>query len=139
MLKLVAIVVLSFLPLIAAAQGIITRPVYHSRVISGGLDTPWEICWGPDNWIWYTERFGRISRINPETGERRIMLDGIGDLIETSESGLLGMAIDPRFPDSAYVYAAYSRKFSSWQDNLGIVRWLYRNDSLVERKLFPPY
>ena len=31
----------------------------HSVVT--GLDTPWEILWGPDNYIWLTERRGNVS------------------------------------------------------------------------------
>ena len=46
-----------------------------TSVIAKNLDTPWEIYWGPDNWIWVSERPGIISRINPQTGERKILLD----------------------------------------------------------------
>src|SRR5688572_12897028 len=38
-------------------------------VIASGLNHPWEILWGPDNHIWMTERGGRVSRLNPATGE----------------------------------------------------------------------
>ena len=33
-----------------------------------GLDTPWDLVWGPDDYIWVTKRPGLISRIDPETG-----------------------------------------------------------------------
>src|SRR5690606_20885222 len=29
------------------------------------LDVPWEITWGPDNWIWFTEQSGSVSKVNP--------------------------------------------------------------------------
>src|SRR5260221_11416597 len=38
-------------------------------VLVSGLNFPWEILWGPDNFIWMTERGGKISRVNPGTGE----------------------------------------------------------------------
>jgi glucose/arabinose dehydrogenase len=41
---------------------------FEFRDAATGLDTPWEITWGPDGWIWMTERYGRISRVNPESG-----------------------------------------------------------------------
>jgi glucose/arabinose dehydrogenase len=27
------------------------------------LDTPWDLVWGPDDWIWFTERRGTVSRV----------------------------------------------------------------------------
>src|SRR5690606_38968192 len=39
--------------------------------IAEHLDVPWEIVWGPDNWIWFTEQSGAVSKINPETGEQK--------------------------------------------------------------------
>lgn len=43
-------------------------------VIATNLDAPWEIAWRPDNWIWYTEKGGSISKLNPLTGERKLLL-----------------------------------------------------------------
>ena len=53
-----------------------------------GLDTPWEILCGPDDHIWFTERPGRVSRLNPENGEKEILLT-IPEVYEVSESGYL--------------------------------------------------
>ena len=41
----------------------------HTRVLNDNLNYPWEIIWGSDNFIWFTEREGRVKRMNPETGE----------------------------------------------------------------------
>lgn len=72
-----------------------------------GLDTPWEILWGPDNYIWFTERQGTVSRLNPENGQRNVILT-IGDVFENGEGGLLGMALHPDFPDEPFVYLVYN-------------------------------
>jgi len=95
--------VLSFVLLASAtsAQTVRTRDVLK------GLDTPWEILWGPDGMIWMTERGGRVSRVNPDNGEQQVLLT-LTDVHEQSESGLLGMALHPDFPDSAYVYIVYN-------------------------------
>src|SRR5690606_34484731 len=42
--------------------------VIKDSVIVQGLNFPWEITWGADNFIWMTERGGKISRVNPTTG-----------------------------------------------------------------------
>ncbi len=34
------------------------------------LDVPWEILWGPDNFIWMTERGVTLCRLNPDTGHK---------------------------------------------------------------------
>ncbi|MCC3157836.1 PQQ-dependent sugar dehydrogenase [Hymenobacter sp. 15J16-1T3B] len=62
--------------------------------LTTGLNTPWELLWGPDNFLWMTERGGRISRINPATGQVLPLLT-LSDVTQTGESGLLGMAILP--------------------------------------------
>jgi glucose/arabinose dehydrogenase len=40
-----------------------------AKVLVSNLSNPWEILWGPDDFIWITEKKGRISRVNPATGE----------------------------------------------------------------------
>ena len=45
------------------------------RVVISNLDVPWEIIYGEDGWIWTSEREGIISRINPVTGEKKVILN----------------------------------------------------------------
>jgi glucose/arabinose dehydrogenase len=75
--------------------------------LTNNLDTPWELLWGPDNFLWMTERGGRISRINPTTGQVLPLLT-VADVTETGESGLLGMALHPDFITSPFVYIVYN-------------------------------
>jgi glucose/arabinose dehydrogenase len=76
------------------------------ETLVAGLDTPWDLTWGPDDHIWVTERPGIISRVNPANGE--IAEVGRIDVVEVSESGLMGMAFHPDFPDEPYIYVAHS-------------------------------
>lgn len=71
------------------------------------LDTPWEILWGPDDWIWLTERGCNVKRINPETGEVSNLLN-IGDCHEEEESGLLGMVLHPIFEVTPHLFLVYT-------------------------------
>lgn len=77
-----------------------------SNVITG-LDVPWEILWGPDDHIWLTERDGLISRLNPETGIKTVLLD-IAAVYQEQESGLLGLALHPDFTNNPYIYTVYT-------------------------------
>lgn len=103
------------------------------RTVATGLDTPWEILWGPDGWLWVTERAGRISRIHPETGEQRLIVT-LGDVYEQGESGLLGMALHPNFADSPHVFVAYTyRDGSAILER--IVRLTYDGSSLGDMRI----
>jgi glucose/arabinose dehydrogenase len=79
----------------------------QTKTIAANLDTPWEILWGPDNFIWFTERSGKISRVNPGTGEVSEVIQ-IADAREVGEGGLLGMVLDPDFSTNNYFYIAYN-------------------------------
>ncbi|MEZ4883651.1 MAG: PQQ-dependent sugar dehydrogenase [Chitinophagales bacterium] len=77
------------------------------RTIAQDLVVPWEILWGPDNWVWMTERRGNVKRVNPETGEVKQLLN-IEDCYEQSESGLLGMVLHPNFETTPHVFLVYT-------------------------------
>ena len=98
------------LALCASAQGSHTldSTTLTSRVVADSLDIPWEILWGPDDHIWMTERYGRVSRINPTTGDQDVILDLSSDVYQNSESGMMGMVLHPNFKDNPHVFIAYT-------------------------------
>ena len=82
--------------------------VLVTRTVAEGLDTPWELVWGPDDHLWITERAGQISRIEPESGLRSELLD-ISDMVhEFAGSGMLGMTLHPDFETDPYLYVVYT-------------------------------
>lgn len=104
------------------AQTILTKKVITN------LDTPWEILWGPDNFIWMTERAGKVSRVNPDNGNQEVLIT-IDAVAEQGESGLLGMALHPDFSNAPYVYLAYTYLDGSTLKEK-IVRYEYKNSKL---------
>ena len=72
------------------------------ETLASGLDTPWDLAWGPDAAIWFTERAGRVSRVDPETGAITLVAEIA--VHERGESGLMGMAFHPDFEQEPYVY-----------------------------------
>lgn len=98
-------------------------------VLVNGLNYPWEILWGPDNFIWMTERDGRISRVNPTTGSVKPVYT-INEVESNGEGGLLGMALHPNFSTTPQVFVAYD------YDHAGdyrekIVRFTYNGATLI--------
>jgi glucose/arabinose dehydrogenase len=100
--------------------------------LASGLDIPWEILWGPDDYIWMTERRGRVSRVNPENGQVTVILNHQSAVWQNSESGMLGMALHPDFENSPYVYIAYTYGTSSSNAKEKIVRFEYNGTNLVQ-------
>ena len=104
--------------------------VLTSRTIVDSIDIPWEIIWGPDDQIWMTERYGRVSRVNPITGVQTVILDISSTVYDQSEAGLLGMVLHPDFSNQPYVYMVYTYQ-SSGNVRERIVRYNYNGTSLV--------
>jgi glucose/arabinose dehydrogenase len=75
-------------------------------VVATGLDTVWELAWGPDGFIWMTERGGRVSRVNPQTGAVSVV--GQIAVSEIGEGGLMGLALHPDFAMQPWVYLAHT-------------------------------
>ncbi len=97
-----------------------------SKVVVAGLINPWEIVYGPDNFIWFTEKGGKISRLNPETGQI-IPLLTISEVRTNGEGGLLGMVLHPDFTANPFLYVAYDYGTNY---KAKIVRYTYANGTL---------
>ena len=96
-------------PRIVTAQG---PEAFVSRVVTSGLAGPWEVTWGPDGFLWITERVGKqITRVNPADGSHTVAVT-IEEVYQTlAQDGLLGMALHPdllKGKGTDYVYVAYT-------------------------------
>src|SRR6266850_6773872 len=85
---------------------------FAMRVVTTGLAGPWEVTWGPDGFLWITERVGkRITRVNPTDGSQTVAVT-IDEVYQTlAQDGLLGMALHPdllKGKGTDYVYVAYT-------------------------------
>ncbi len=84
------------------------------------LENPWEVIWGPDNYLWISEKGGSVVRVDPDSGEKAIVYTASdyfsGDKSEKGPCGLsigrgtFGLALHPDFShsDSSFVYLLYS-------------------------------
>ena len=85
---------------------------FRKSVLISGLAGPWEVTWGPDSWLWVTERTGkRITRVNPTNGEKKVAITIDEVSAPGGQDGLLGMALDPGLLKGSghdFVYVFYS-------------------------------
>ena len=83
---------------------------FTSRVVAGGFEDPWEVAWGPDGFLWITERVGkRVMRVDPASGSRKVAVT-IDEVHQTlAQDGLLGLVVHPQLlRGSNHVYVMYT-------------------------------
>lgn len=107
--------------LILHARSLYAQTFVRSE-LSTALTTPWEITYGPDNYLWITESGGRVSRVDPSDGTKTVVFTADdyfgGDPLENSAlcptlgigAGTLGLTLHPHFMDPAtsFIYFVYS-------------------------------
>ena len=93
-------------------KGQAQTPAFSMRPIGPNLflDKPWALLYGPDGYLWVTERaLGKVVRVDPATGQRDELLQLTDHSSTASQDGLLGMALHPDFAgDSPFVYLSYT-------------------------------
>ena len=104
---------------------------FNFRDVVTGLDTPWEILWGPDGDIWLTERYGRISKVNPQTGKLTELIT-ISQVYEDGERGLMGMVLHPDFQNNPYVYTVFNYKTDKNETFIKLIRLTYDGEKLKD-------
>src|SRR4026209_1671500 len=106
----IAVIAATGLRLRGATQGRPASP-FAKRVVTTGLADPFQVIWGPDDYLWVTERTaGRVTRVLPSDGSATPVIT-IDDLLAEDPGGLLGMALDPgllKGTGNDYVYVAYT-------------------------------
>jgi len=101
-----------------------------TTTVLSGIDTPWELLYGPDGYLWFTERSGKVSRFSPLTGESTIILT-IQDVLEYGEAGLLGMALHPEFDAYPWVYLVYNYSSGEFIKER-LVRYVWNGSALTD-------
>lgn len=134
--KAISIALLLLSSIIAATAQTFTldSTVLTADTVITGLNVPWELKWGTDNHLWMTERDGKVSRVSPQTGTKEVLLDMTtangGIVHQVGEAGMLGFDFHPNFPDSNYLYIAYTHR-SNGVTYERLSRFSYNGDSLI--------
>lgn len=110
----------------ATASASVTPAV---EAIATKLDTPWAIDFAPDGRIFFTERSGQVRVI--KDGKLQSESWAKIAVVETGESGLMGLALDPNFTQNHYVYLAYTYRNDGGRLINRLVR--YRDDPETDK------
>jgi aldose sugar dehydrogenase len=111
---------------------LLAQDTIYTRTVAFELDHVWEIVYGQDGNLWVTERRGIISKIDPTSGFKKTVLR-LTEVHQFGESGLLGLTLHPDFPNTPYLYTAYTYLDANQSFFQRIVRYSYRADSLFDQ------
>ncbi|HSI90257.1 MAG TPA: PQQ-dependent sugar dehydrogenase, partial [Adhaeribacter sp.] len=130
MKKLVSIfLLLAGLALESFGQFQVGQVTVTASTLAANLHVPWELVWGPDNFIWMAERNGRISRVDPATGQVTPLIT-VTEVQQSGESGMLGLALHPGFSQNPYVFVVYTYS-KNGQLTEKLVRFTYTGTTLT--------
>lgn len=104
-------------PVVFTATGVsVDDPLLTRSTFLGGLARPWDIAFSPDGAMFFTERGGRL-RVLPvgETAPRTLAEPS--DINPRTQSGMLGLALDPDFESNRFVYVFLSSNRGGEMDN----------------------
>jgi aldose sugar dehydrogenase len=103
---------------------------FKVETVAEGLEVPWSIVFAPDGRILFTERPGRV----------RVIKDGqlvaqpmhtLADVEPSGESGLMGLALHPKFATNHWLYLSYAVT----RNRVAVVRFVERDGALTGRKV----
>lgn len=86
-----------------------TQNGFSVRILATNFSAPHNILYGPDGALWITERLGKnITRVDPTNGSKLSTME-VPDVWQSEgQDGLMGMAFDPDFNNTNYIYVAYT-------------------------------
>ena len=103
---------LAFFPITVQSTQNVAPESFTLSVLTTELESPWEITWGPDGYLWVTERTAkRVTRVNPVDGTKNVAVTIPEAFQSVVHDGVLGLALHPRLLQGAredYVYVAFT-------------------------------
>lgn len=96
------------LPWLAVSQINLGTTVLTNTVVATNLAVPWDMVYGPDGWIWFTELSGKIKRMHPDTYEVQTVFTLPDVALFGFSVGLHSMILHPDFNNNHYLYVHYA-------------------------------
>lgn len=110
-------------------------PTDKIRVIAQDLDTPWAIAFLPDGSVLFTERPGRVRRIDSSGNLQETSVIILSQVREIGEGGLLGIALHPDFTANHLVYFYYTYSGNGENTLNRVVRMTWNDNRLGQEQI----
>ena len=116
--------VLGIVLLFAAFAAACVPPKLAVTTVVSGLDHPWDIGFLPNGTMLVTERPGRLDRI---VGGQVQLVTAPADVVAAKDAGMLGLAVDPTFATTGYVFVCMASSSGAATD-VRVVRFTLTPD-----------
>jgi glucose/arabinose dehydrogenase len=103
-------------------------------VMTRGLSHPWSLAFLPDGNMLVTERAGRLRIIRSNGTLEPQPVAGLPAIRAQGLSGLLDVALHPRFAENNLVYFTYTKPIGTDQAGLALARGRWTGSALVDVK-----
>ena len=108
-LPVLLILALILPPTTARGQGGFNLPHgFIQEMVTAGLTLPTSFALAPDGRIFFTEKAGRVRVFHDDELLSTPFLDITSEVNDAADRGLMGIAVDPDWPSSPYIYLAYA-------------------------------
>jgi glucose/arabinose dehydrogenase len=117
----------------SASDALVTQDGARIQVqtVITNLEVPWSMAFAPDGRLFVTERPGRVRIVNIAGGASELALT-LDDVFAQGEAGTLGLALDPDFAATRFVYVYYTARDDGGAVNR-VVRYREVGSRLGER------
>ena len=92
----------------AARAGPTVPPGFVDETIVTGLDQPTSLAFAPNGEMFVAEKDGSILHFDDPPSSSQPVVDLGTQVYSAGDRGLLGMTLDPAFPDEPYLYALFT-------------------------------
>jgi glucose/arabinose dehydrogenase len=107
---------------------------FRVEVVASKLVAPWSLATAPDGRLFIAQRGGRILLLNP--GQEHPIAWGTVPAFDATErsfeTGLMGLALDPGYPERRFAYACYTQRDSAGSIRNRIVRLREQDGRVAE-------
>ena len=121
--RTLALLAVGLLGLAATACRLPSR--YDLATVADGLQNPWDISFAPGGEMFFTERIGDVNVLR---GGQVTTFNRPADVVQASEGGMMGIAVDPAFGTAnRRIYTCYLSNAAGALD-VRVVRWDVSDD-----------
>jgi glucose/arabinose dehydrogenase len=96
---------------VPAADKVVKTKLHDYRIetlVSEGLENPWAIAFLPDGRKLVTEKSGRLRIVSADGKLDPVAIEGLPEVIENGQGGLLEVALHPDYSKNGWVYLGLS-------------------------------
>lgn len=117
-----------------SSQSRAAAPSLRVTTVMRNLDVPWDTAVLPNGALLVTERTRKRILLRRPGGRVRVLADNPPGIWASGETGLMSLAVDPRFRDNRRFYTCHGHTLRNGRHDVRVVAWrLNRNATRARR------